>query len=230
MIVTMLTAKIETSVNMREPAQRGERAEDRDDADRQRQAGRGEAAEDDDQQHGQDRQRDRLGPRDVGADLLVDVAVDRDPAADLDVSSPGARAGRPRSARGRRLRWSSSPASVEDGVGRAAGRRSPAAGAGAPERGRRRRRTSSGRAVEAARSPRLRTPGRRRSGRRCGRGRRRRRPAAELARGHLGGARALAVGVLEPAAGHARRRRRCPRPRRRRRTPARSATTQRRRR
>src|SRR3712207_7182586 len=47
-------------------SQRGEGAEDRGDADRQRQARGGEAAEDHHEEHREDRQRDRLGARDVG--------------------------------------------------------------------------------------------------------------------------------------------------------------------
>ena len=69
----MLIAKMLTSVISVSDVQRGEGAEDRDAADHQRQAGRREAAEDDDEQHQQDRERERLGARDVLLDLGVDV-------------------------------------------------------------------------------------------------------------------------------------------------------------
>ena len=71
-----------------EQPQRGERAEDRGDADGQRQPGRDHAAEDEHEQHQQHRHGQHLGPGDVRADPLLDVAADRDPAADLRVQ-PG---------------------------------------------------------------------------------------------------------------------------------------------
>ena len=101
--------------------QRGERAEDRDAADGQRQAGRGQAAEDDQHQDQQHRQREALGPADVRGDLLVDRLVGRDLAADLGAQTgraepaldrvvvrPAARRRCPRPARARRRfpgRW-----------------------------------------------------------------------------------------------------------------------------
>ena len=97
-------------------------------ADRQRQAGRREAAEDDHQQHEQDRQRDRLGPRDVGADLLVDVPVDDvvPPIRDLRARARAQLAldRREASAVAARRRRRQ----LEDRVGRRAGPCSPAAG------------------------------------------------------------------------------------------------------
>lgn len=69
--------------DQREGTQGGERADDRSDADGQRQGSRCQAAEEDQQQHRQDRQRDGLGHRDVRAHLLVHVAVQRHLTAEL---------------------------------------------------------------------------------------------------------------------------------------------------
>ncbi len=74
--------------DQREQVQRGERAEDGDHADHQRQGGRDDRAEHQHEQHQQHRHRQRLGPGDVLAHLLVDVPPDRRRAADLGLQ-PG---------------------------------------------------------------------------------------------------------------------------------------------
>ena len=82
-----------------EQSQHREGAEDRQAADRERQARRGEAAEDDDEQHQHDRQRDLLGPADVLAHLGGDVAADGRGAAEPDVQPAARRAARARAGR-----------------------------------------------------------------------------------------------------------------------------------
>ncbi len=121
--------------------QRGERAQDRDGPDRQRQAGRDHAAEHDHQQHQQDRHGQRLGPGDVRADPLVDVPADRGPPPTW-VSRPGAAS--PPSIRSRAsVRCCSSPRKVSTAyVACRSALTSPGAGATSRRSGRPRRRGS----------------------------------------------------------------------------------------